>query len=310
MTFSIVARDASTGDLGVAVASKFLAVGAVVPSARAGVGAVATQAAANVAYGPDGLAAPGGRACGATDVARPARRRRPERATRQAGIVDARGDAATHTGAALPRRGPAAGPQHGVAAQGNILTGPEVVDAMLETYLATAGALPDRLIAALAAGDAAGGDRRGRQSAALLVVRAGGGYGGGNDRWIDLRVDDHAEPIAELERLRVIGRLLMERPEVDDLAAIDEDMAAELRRRLTSLGWMPGRSDETARVFRAAARDARRVGTARSAPSDWTPEWDEALTMWMEIANLEERMAATGWIDPLVLAELRAVSGG
>lgn len=308
MTFSIVARDASTGDLGVAVASKFLAVGAVVPSARAGVGAVATQAAANVAYGPDGLRflASG---LAAPDVLEWLVAADPERGTRQVGIVDDTGASATHTGeACLQWAGGRTAA--GVAVQGNILTGPDVVDAMLETYLATAGALPDRLIAALAAGDAAGGDLRGRQSAALLVVRASGGYGGGNDRWMDLRVDDHAEPIPELVRLRVVAHLLMERPEIGDLAAIDEDMAAELRRRLTSLGWMPGRSGETARTIRAAARAATRVGTARSAPAGWTPEWDEALTMWMEIANLEERMAATGWIDPLVLAELRGVSGG
>jgi len=308
MTFSIVARDASTGDLGVAVASKFLAAGAVVPSARAGVGAVATQATANVAYGPDGL---GLLATGLTapDVLERLVAADPERATRQAGVVDDAGAPATYTGeGCLAWAGGRTAA--GVAVQGNILTGPEVVDAMLETYLATAGALPDRLIAALAAGDAAGGDRRGRQSAALLVVRAGGGYGGGNDRWMDLRVDDHADPIPELARLRVIAHLLMERPEVADLAPIDDDMAAELRRRLSSLGWTPGRSDETARVIRAAAGDANRVGTPRPAPAGWTVGWDDALTTWMQIANLEERMAATGWIDPLVLAELRDASGG
>src|SRR5438045_3492003 len=149
MTFSMVARDASSGDLAVAVQSKFLAVGAVVPWARAGVGAVATQAFANVAYGPDVLAA-------------------------------------------LERGAPAA--------------------------------------------DAAGGDRRGRQSAALLVVRAGGGYGGGNDRWIDLHVEDHEDPIGELGRVLALHRLYFEHPSEADLRPLDEALAAEVRRRLISLG--------------------------------------------------------------------------
>ena len=102
----------------------------------------------------------------------------------------------------------------------------------------------------------------------------------------------------------------MERPEIGDLAEIDDELAIELRRRLTALGWAPGRSDETTTAMRMAARSATRIGIPRPAPAGWTQEWDEALTLWMEIANLEERMAATGWIDPLVLAELRSASGG
>jgi len=180
MTFSIVARDSATGDLGVAVQSKFLAVGAVVPWARAEIGAVATQAFANVAYGPDALAAlaAGATAPEALDILLASDELREER---QVGIVDAAGSAASHTGRHCFRwAGGRTG--EGYAAQGNILAGPGVVDALAERF--GAGELPfaELLVACLTEADAAGGDRRGRQSAALLVVRTGGGYGGGNDR--------------------------------------------------------------------------------------------------------------------------------
>lgn len=174
-TFSIVAFDQGTGDLGIAVASKFLAVGAVVPWARAGVGAIATQSYANVSYGPRGLellatGAP------AAEVLRNLVENDGGRERRQVGIVDARGGAATFTGTDCHAW---AGGQTGVgyAAQGNLLTGPEVIQAMVTTFEQTRGSLAERLLAALAAGDTAGGDRRGRQSAALLVVRGKGGYG-------------------------------------------------------------------------------------------------------------------------------------
>jgi len=212
-TFSIVARDAKTGDLGIAVASKFLAVGAVVPWAKAGVGAIATQSYANVKYGPEGLAllADGKGAPEALDALTKEDARRDRR---QAGIVDAKGSAATYTGArCFAWAGGKTG--DGWAAQGNILVGESVVDAMGEAFdKARAkgdGELADWLMTALAAGDAAGGDKRGRQSAALLVVRDKGGYEGGNDRYIDLRVDDHAKPVEDLARLlalhwKVFGR--------------------------------------------------------------------------------------------------------
>ena len=306
MTFSIVARDPANGDLGVAVASKFLAVGSVVPSARAGVGAVATQAWANVLYGPEGLDLMGA-GLAAPDALTRLVSGDPDRASRQVGIVDADGRAATHTGeACLDWAGGRT--VEGVAAQGNILTGPEVVDSMLATFVATSGSLPDRLIAAIAAADATGGDRRGRQSAALLVVRKDAGYGGRSDRWIDLRVDDHPAPIGELVRLRAIGRLLSERPAVTDLAPIDDALAAELCQRLAAMGWTPDRADPTASVMRGLARDVARIGTARPAPDAWTTEWDATLITWMEVANLEERVAAAGWIDPMVLEELRTAS--
>lgn len=207
-TFSIVARDPKTGDLGIAVASKFLAVGAVVPWARADIGAVATQSFANVAYGPDGLAllSTGKSASETIAMLTKADQRR---AFRQAGIVDAKGRAATFTGERCkPWAGGTTG--DGWAAQGNLLPGAGVIDAMGTAFdnarASGEGELAEWLVAALAAGDAAGGDKRGRQSAALLVVRNKGGYGGGNDRYVDLRVDDHPTPAAELTRLLALHR--------------------------------------------------------------------------------------------------------
>jgi len=198
-TFSIVARDPDTGDLGIAVQSRFFAVGAVVPWARAGVGAVATQSWANTTYGPRGLELlADGNDAEATIAALVGDDEAAGQ--RQVGIVSADGSTATFTGdACLPWAGGRTGEHY--AAQGNILAGPEVVDAMAAAFEGGDGDLPDRLMRALAAGQAAGGDARGMQSAALLVVRDGGGYGGFNDRWVDLRVDDHPAPIAELQRL-------------------------------------------------------------------------------------------------------------
>jgi uncharacterized Ntn-hydrolase superfamily protein len=198
-TFSIVAYDAKTGDLGVAVQSKFLGVGSVVPWARAGVGAVATQAWANALYGPEGLALlEGGK--DATATVRALTRADAGRDRRQIGVVDARGGAAAFTGDECKDwAGHKTG--DGFAAQGNILAGPGVVDAMATAFAAAKGELADRLVEALAAGQRAGGDKRGMQSAALLVVRKNGGYGGNNDRYIDLRVEDHERPIDELKRL-------------------------------------------------------------------------------------------------------------
>lgn len=198
-TFSIVGFDPDTGDLGVAVQSKFFGVGVVVPFAEAGVGAVATQSYANTTFGPRGLELlRSGMA--ADDVIAALLADDPDPGLRQLGLIDAHGNAANHTGSDnLPWAGGRIGEHY--AAQGNILAGPEVVTAMATTFETTGGDLASRLVAALAAGQEAGGDARGRQSAALLVVREGGGYGGFNDRFIDLRVDDHATPILELQRL-------------------------------------------------------------------------------------------------------------
>jgi uncharacterized Ntn-hydrolase superfamily protein len=310
MTFSMVALDPETGDLGVAVASKFLAVGGVVPWAAAGSGAVATQALANVRYGPDGLAALA-RGDAAAMVVEALTSADPGASQRQLGVVDARGGAATHSGAGcLPWAGGATG--SGYAAQGNILTGPEVVDAMVAAFVSSTGPLPDRLLASLLAGDLAGGDRRGRQSAALLVVRAGGGYGEADDRWIDLRVDDHRDPVPEMIRLLGIWRTLMERPDPADLLAIDRALASELRDRLRRLGWAPAPPGvrEPEAEFRARIRAelaaVPRVGERRPVTDDWDAAWDAALVGWMGVANLENRTAAVGWLDPKVLEILRA----
>jgi uncharacterized Ntn-hydrolase superfamily protein len=203
-TFSIVAADPETGEVGVAVASRFFAVGTVVPHARAGVGAVATQSYANTTFGPHGLSllSHGNSPERALEVMLGNDK---ERARRQVGLVSASGVSATYTGSACNAwAGGRSGPNYAV--QGNILTGEEVVVAMERAFLSSAGStLGERLFAALQAGDAAGGDSRGKQSAALLVCREEGGYGGFTDRAIDIRVDDHTEPIHELGRLLDIG---------------------------------------------------------------------------------------------------------
>lgn len=204
-TFSIVAKDSATGELGVAVASRFFAVGSVVPWAQAGVGAVATQAYANTTFGPRGLEfLEQGRNPEQvkdlllTDDTEPGRR--------QFGIVDATGKSVTYTGDGCSAW---AGGRSGAnyAVQGNILAGKEVVIAMENAFLTTSGTLADRLYAALVAGEAKGGDSRGKQSAAILVVKDGAGYGGFTDRAIDIRVDDHPEPFNEIGRLLVIAQM-------------------------------------------------------------------------------------------------------
>lgn len=311
MTYSIVALDPATGDLGVAVQSKFLAVGAVVPWARAGIGAIATQSYANVAYGPDGLAH--------LERGRPAQQvidaltaDDEHRRNRQVGVVDAHGGSATYTGAdCFAWAGGRTG--DGFAAQGNILAGPSVVDALVDTYLAGGRPFPELLIACLAAADAQGGDRRGRESAALLVVRAGGGYGGGNDRWIDLRVDQHDDPITELERVLGHVRLYYDRPDPADLLPLDEALAMELRAALGAIGAGPGGRFGAvfARMSGGPVDDEPRpfTGTPREIPAGWDDAWQAALEQWMDVENLEERTAAPGWIDQRVLAILRARAG-
>jgi uncharacterized Ntn-hydrolase superfamily protein len=284
-TFSIAAYDSQNGDLGVAVASKFLAVGAVVPWARAGAGAVATQALANIAYGPDGLALleRGYTAQTALDALLADDEMREHR---QVGIVDAHGGAAAHTGKeCMDWAGHATGP--GFAAQGNILAGAGVVQAIVEAFSAAQGELAERLLAALKAGDAAGGDRRGRQSAALYVARAGGAYGGLLDRYIDLRVDDHPAPVAELARLLKLHRFYLTPPRQADLLPIDAPIAHELQELLGRAGYYHGPASG---VYDAATR--------------------AALEQYGGVENLEERLISTTHIDPQVLAYLREQIGG
>jgi uncharacterized Ntn-hydrolase superfamily protein len=235
MTFSIVACDLDAGQLGVAVASKFLAVGAVVPQLEAGAGAIATQALANTSYGPDGLARlrAGASASEALAAVLAADEGREDR---QAGFVDARGGVATHTGErCMDWAGGRSGA--GYTVQGNILTGPGVVDAMAEAYESAAGTLSERLLRALAAGDAAGGDRRGRQSAAIAVVAPGGGYGGNDDSLVDLRVDDHADPVPELSRLYGIHVLLTGTTPEEQKLPLEGALADEVRELLARAGY-------------------------------------------------------------------------
>jgi uncharacterized Ntn-hydrolase superfamily protein len=197
-TFSVVGYDPDAKEWGVAVASKFLAVGSVVPWVEADAGAIATQSFANVAYGPKGLELMRkGRS--AEDTMKELTEGDEGRDRRQAGIVDKDGNAATFTGkGCMPWAGGKTGKHY--ACQGNILAGPEVVDAMAKAFEEAKGPLAWRLMASLEAGDRAGGDKRGKQSAALYVARRKGGYAGGNDRYIDFRVDDHKEPISRRRR--------------------------------------------------------------------------------------------------------------
>ena len=273
MTFSIVATDGSA--VGVAVASRFLAVGSVVPGARAGVGAVATQSFAKASYIPDLLTALGQGESAAAALARltAADEGREER---QVGVVGL-ADQATFTGSAcMPWAGGVAG-RHGpeaYAVQGNILTGPEVVADMEQAWLASVGrSFPQRLLVALAAGDAAGGDRRGRQAADVYAQRPGAGYDA-TGVLVDLRVDDHPNPVDELVRLLDLSELYFGEPE--DVQPLTGDLADEVRTRLDAVGVVGGRLDAD-------------------------------LAAWAGEVNLETRLSADG-IDARVLAQLRGAS--
>ena len=275
MTYSIVARSADGTQWGVAVASKFLAAGAVVPAARAGVGAVATQSFVNLHYLPDGLAllATGLPAQEVVDRLTGADELREQR---QLGVVDGVGGGAAFTGSeCIPWAGSASGA--GYTAQGNCLAGPEVVAEMERAFLASGEQeqLSHRLLASLRAGDAAGGDRRGRQSAALLVVQEGGGYGGGSDVLVDLRADDHATPVDELVRLLSLHELYFGKPQRKDLQPLTGALAEEVSGLLASLGY--DRQDLPL---------------------------DERLFDWMGWENYEERHVP-GSIDLVVLLKLR-----
>jgi uncharacterized Ntn-hydrolase superfamily protein len=273
MTFSIVARSADGGAHGVAVASKFLAVGAAVPAAEADIGALATQSYANLAYRPQGLTLLR-TGVAAADAVAGLTAADPGRDQRQLGVVGATGDGATYTGAGCHDwAGGLAG--DGYAIQGNILAGKQVVVAMAEAWAASDPAAPlaRRLLAALAAGDRAGGDRRGRQSAALLVVARGQGYGGTSDVVADLRVDDHADPVPELARLLDLHALYFDKPDPATLLDLTGALADEVRTRLAALGHRDG-------------------------------DLDGALASWAGVENLEERLLP-GRLDPLVLERLR-----
>ena len=267
MTYSIVAWDPDVPQWGVAVQSKFLAVGSVVSSAAAGVGAVATQAWANPQYGPDGLALLR-EGLDAAEVVERLIAADPGRDERQLGIVDGKGASAAHTGAnchdwAGHRTG------EGYTAQGNILVSRATVDALAETFEAGPGqSLARRLIDCLAAAQVAGGDKRGQQSAALLVVQEGAGYAGLTDVIVDLRVDDHARPIEELRRLYGLHDRLFGVTPDEDWLPLDGALADEVSALLNRTGYT-------------------------------------SLREWAGAANLEERMRDEPRIDPVVLEALR-----
>jgi uncharacterized Ntn-hydrolase superfamily protein len=279
MTFSIVGFDADTGDVGIAVASKFPAVGAVVPWLEAGVGAVATQSFVNARYGPDGLDLMR-RGEDPTSAAGLLTAADDQREIRQLGMVDCQGGAATFTGdECLDWAGGVVGT--GVAIQGNILAGPQVVAAMEVAWLATAGApLLERLMAALLAGDRAGGDRRGRQSASVHVKRKGAGYGGATDQLVDLRVDDHVDPVPELQRLIDIHTMLFGSTPESEWVLVDEAIAEKIRVAL------------------------RAVGNNIAAVGPWDELLEAALLSWVINENLDERWSSGDRIDPVVLHHL------
>ena len=266
MTYSLVAHDGGE-QWGVAVQSKFLAVGSVVPWAVPGVGAIATQAYANPRYGPDGLALLR-EGLSAAEVVERLVAADDGRAERQLGVVDADGGAASWTGQeCMDWAGHRTG--DGYAAQGNILVGAETVDALCETFEAGAGKpLAERLIDCLAAAQAAGGDRRGQQSASLLVVERNAGYAQLSDVLVDLRVDDHAVPIEELRRLYGLHDRLFGRTPRGEWLPLDGALAAEVSERLARLGF-------------------------------------DSLDAWAGVANLEERVDGNDAIDPVVLTALR-----
>jgi uncharacterized Ntn-hydrolase superfamily protein len=237
-TFSIVACDLVAQEWGIAVQSKFLAVGAVVPWAEAGVGALATQSYANSSFGPDGLALMS-RGYSAEEALGQLIARDEGSARRQVGLVDARGQAATFTGDECHAWAGGLTGMH-YAAQGNILVGAATVEALAKAFEEAKGELADRLIAALAAGQAAGGDRRGQQSAAVLVVRPQGGYGGYNDRYMDLRVDDDPAPIERLRALVDLHHLFFKPPAPGEMVAIKGELARDVQQILQWAGYYDG----------------------------------------------------------------------
>lgn len=278
-TFSLVAYDPGNGDLGIAVASKFLAVGSVVPWAIAGVGAVATQSWANTSYGPYGLEMLK-QGMPPDEVGQALTVMDEHASQRQFGMVDARGRAYTYTGSGcFSWAGGRTGENY--AAQGNILVGGQVVDALAETFEQAKGDLADRLLQALTAGQAAGGDKRGQESAALYVVREKGGYGGFNDRYIDLRVDDHPAPIDELMRLLELHRLYLNKSNASDLISIDEPIARELQTILAKQGY------------------------AVSVNGVWDESCQRALREFGGVENLEERLQEGPFLDTVVLNFVR-----
>jgi uncharacterized Ntn-hydrolase superfamily protein len=279
-TFSIVGYDPEAKEWGVAVQSKFLAVGAVVPWLKAGVGAVATQSWANTTYGTIGLGMLA-QGMAAEEVIKELTWHDDGKDLRQVGIIDSFGNAATFTGKdCYPWAGGVAGKNF--AAQGNILVSEETVQAMASTFETAQGDLAERLLAALAAGGKAGGDSRGEQSAALVVVKENAGYGGFNDRYIDLRVDDHVTPIDELIRIHQLYKLYFYKTKQENVVQIDTTLRDEISGHLVRTGYAASTnlSDE---------------------------QFNEALQTFYLTENFDERITPEGTIDGEVLEFMRAM---
>lgn len=237
-TFSIVAHDAEENAWGVAVASKFPAVGAIVPWTKAEVGAIATQAHARLSYGRDGLQLMAdGKS--ASETLQLLLENDEQSDSRQIGLIDVNGNVAAHTGTKCHAwAGHKLG--KGFCVQGNLLAGENVIEAMAKAYVTASGELADRLVVALQAGERAGGDRRGKQSAAVQVMRPNGGYGKDTDRYLDLRVDDHQDPIKRLMELVDMHHLYFQSPQPQDTIRIDEDIAKELQAMMVKHDYMTG----------------------------------------------------------------------
>ncbi len=275
-TFSIVAVDPEAEELGIAVQSKFIAVGSVVPWAKAGVGAVATQSWANTSFGPRGIELLE-RGYSPREALEMMLAEDEGKEYRQVGIINTAGDAATFTGdECFPWAGGVTGKN--CACQGNILVNEETVTRMAEVFEKAEGDLASRLLKALDAGQEAGGDSRGKQSAALLVVKPEGGYGGFNDRLVDLRVDDHPEPIKELIRLYGLHTLYFSEMKPENILKIEGGRADKIISVLRTLGYFQG--DYT---------------------GSWRAEHQVALKKYYLTENFDERIADDGYIDGEVL---------
>jgi uncharacterized Ntn-hydrolase superfamily protein len=274
-TFSIVAYDPGENAWGVAVASKFLAVGAVVPWARAQAGAVATQSYANTSFGPKGLDLMQA-GLSAQETMQALLDEDPQREQRQVGLVDAQGGAATFTGGECYDWAGGITGQH-FAAQGNILEGEQVIYAMAERFESASEPFHWRLVHALLAGDRAGGDRRGRQSSAIYIVKPQGGYGGFNDRWIDYRVDDHPDPVKRLEDLLELRDLYFEESPASERVKLEGDNLLEMQKILKAQGY-----------YQAEIREG----------GQYDLDTRQALRAFIGKENFEERTDfEQGWID-------------
>lgn len=282
-TFSIVGYDPQNGEWGVAVQSKFLGVGALVPWAKAGAGAIATQSWCNTSYGPKGLELLE-KGMSAEEVMKELLKDDEGRDYRQVGIVDAKGGSATFSGKQCFDWAGGINGQN-FACQGNILVNKETVQALADTFNNAEGDLADRLVAALDAAQAAGGDSRGKQSAALLVVKEKGGYGGFNDRYVDLRVDDHPEPIKELARLLKLYKLYFYKTKEGNIVKMEGQTLLEIKQMLKKTGYYDGELNDT---------------------------YDNSFKEWLKkfylTENFDERIREDQYIDREVLEFLRDFS--